>query len=70
MNGSGDNKKLERFVRMPELEERLGRDRRTIYRKSAAGALPPLRKDGGVVGMLESDVEAHFEKLRSSVDNY
>jgi predicted DNA-binding transcriptional regulator AlpA len=65
MNNNGDNKKPERLVRMPELEQRYGRDKRTIRRQSEAGILPPLRKDGGIVGMLESDVDAHFEKLRS-----
>ena len=70
MNENGDNQNLDRLLRFPELEQRLGRDRRTIRRQAQAGTLPPLVKDGGIVGMLESALQAHFQKLRCNPVNH
>jgi len=55
---------LDRLIRLPELERIFGRCSRTIRRNSENGDLPALVKDGGVVGMLESQVREHFEELR------
>lgn len=55
---------LDRLIRLPELERIFGRCARTIRRNSESGELPRLVKDGGVVGMLESQVREHFEQLR------
>jgi predicted DNA-binding transcriptional regulator AlpA len=70
MSDNGDIKKLDRLLRFPELERAFGRDLRTIRRQSEAGILPPLVKDGGIVGMLESAVEDHFQKLRNKQNNH
>lgn len=69
MNNGTQSQGLDRIIRFPELEQRLGRNRRTIRRQAQAGTLPPLVKDGGIVGMLESDVEAHFQRLRCNPVN-
>ena len=53
----------DRLIRFPELEEIFGVCKRTLRRKAESGELPPLRKIGRVVGMLESQVTAYFEKL-------
>ena len=56
---------LDRIVRFPELKQRFGRCVRSIRRHAAVGKLPRLVKDGKIVGMLESDVEAYFQRLRN-----
>jgi len=56
--------KLDRIVRYPELEQLFARCKKSIQRHSAVGKLPPLVRDGKIVGMLESQVEAYFERLR------
>lgn len=60
----GVNQKLDRIVRFPELERVLGRCKKSIKRHSALGKLPPLVRDGKIVGMFESDLEAHLQQLR------
>jgi predicted DNA-binding transcriptional regulator AlpA len=65
MNGAVESKRLDRIIRLPELERIFGQCGRSIRRKSETGELPKLRKSGGVVGMLESDVEGYFERLRN-----
>jgi hypothetical protein len=70
MSDNGNNKKLDRLLRFPELERTFGRDCRTIRRQSLAGILPPLVRDGGIVGMLESSVEEHFQKLRDKQNSH
>jgi len=37
--------------------------KRTVRRKAEAGELPPLRRIGRAVGMLESQVKAYFQRL-------
>ena len=59
-----DSQKLDRIVRYPELETRFGRCKKSIMRHSAIGKLPRLVRDGKIVGMLESEVAAYFERLR------
>jgi len=54
----------DRLIRFPELEEIFGVCKRTVRRKAETGELPPLRHVGRAVGMLQSQVDAHFEKLR------
>lgn len=55
---------LDRIVRFPELEKLFGRCKKSIQRHSAVGKLPPLIKDGKIVGMLESEVKVYFQRLR------
>jgi predicted DNA-binding transcriptional regulator AlpA len=54
----------DRLIRFPELERIFGVCKRTVRRKAKTGELPPLQKIGRVVGMLESQVTAYFEKMR------
>ena len=53
----------DRLIRMPELEQIFGVCKRTVRRKAEKGELPPLRRIGRVVGMLESQVKACFQRL-------
>ena len=53
----------DRLIRFPELEQIFGVCQRTVRRRAESGELPPLRKIGRVVGMLESQVKAYFQKL-------
>jgi predicted DNA-binding transcriptional regulator AlpA len=56
----------DRLIRLPELEQIFGMCKRTLRRKAAAGELPPLRRIGRVVGMLESQVKAYFQRLQEA----
>jgi predicted DNA-binding transcriptional regulator AlpA len=58
-----ENSFNDRLIRFPELEKIFGVCKRTVRRKAESGELPPLRKIGRVVGMLESHVKAYFQKL-------
>ena len=53
----------DRLIRMEELEQIFGVCKRTVRRKAETGELPPLRRIGRAVGMLESQVKAYFQKL-------
>ena len=53
----------DRLIRFPELEKIFGVCKRTVRRQAESGELPPLRHIGRAVGMLESQVKAHFQKL-------
>jgi predicted DNA-binding transcriptional regulator AlpA len=53
----------DRLIRLPELEKIFGVCKRTIRRGAEKGELPPLSHVGSAVGMLESKVRDHFEKL-------
>jgi len=56
----------DRLIRFPELERIFSVCSRTIRRGSEKGELPPLQHVGRTVGMLQSQVDAHFEKLRQT----
>jgi prophage regulatory protein len=59
MDQIAEARKLERFLRRPEVERVTGLGRSTIYDKMAAGEFPksvPLC--GGSVGWLESEIAA------------
>jgi predicted DNA-binding transcriptional regulator AlpA len=56
--------KMDRIIRFPELEKLFARCKKSIKRHSAVGNLPRLVRDGKIVGMLASEVEAHFQRLR------
>jgi len=43
--------------------------KRTVRRKAESGELPPLRRIGRAVGMLESQVKAYFQRLREQPAN-
>jgi predicted DNA-binding transcriptional regulator AlpA len=58
-----ENSFNDRLIRFPELEKIFGVCKRTVRRQAASGELPPLRKIGRAVGMLESQVKAYFQKL-------
>jgi predicted DNA-binding transcriptional regulator AlpA len=53
----------DRLIRFPELEKIFGVCKRTVRRQAENGELPPLQHVGRAVGMLESQVKAHFQKL-------
>lgn len=53
----------DRLIRLSELERIFGVCKRTVRRKAEAGELPPLRRIGRAVGMLESQVKAYFQRL-------
>ena len=54
----------DRLIRMSELEKIFGVCMRTVRRQAGNGELPPLRRVGRAVGMLESQVKVYFERLR------
>jgi predicted DNA-binding transcriptional regulator AlpA len=58
-----ENQFNNRLIRFPELEKIFGVCKRTVRRQAETGELPPLRHVGRAVGMLESQVKAHFQKL-------
>ena len=60
-----NNKNLfgDRLIRLPELTKIFGVCKRTVRRKAEVGELPTLVHSGGVVGMLESKVKEHFQRL-------
>jgi predicted DNA-binding transcriptional regulator AlpA len=53
----------DRLIRLPELEQIFGVCKRTVRRRAESGELPPLRRIGRAVGMLESQVKAYFQRL-------
>ena len=53
----------DRLIRLSELARIFGVCKRTVRRKAEAGELPPLRRIGRAVGMLESQVKAYFQRL-------
>ena len=53
----------DRLIRLSELERIFGECKRTVRRKAENGELPPLRRIGRAVGMLESQVKAYFQRL-------
>jgi prophage regulatory protein len=56
-------KRLDRFLRRPEVERVTGLGRSTIYDKMASGEFPkPVPLSGGAVGWLESEIAAWQEK--------
>jgi predicted DNA-binding transcriptional regulator AlpA len=59
----------DRLIRMEELEQIFGVCKRTVRRKAETGELPPLRRIGRAVGMLESQVKAYFQKLSQPGQN-
>jgi predicted DNA-binding transcriptional regulator AlpA len=59
----------DRLIRLPELEQIFGVCKRTVRRKAENGELPPLRRIGRAVGMLESQVKAYFQRLREQPAN-
>ena len=66
MQGNMENgKKLDRVMRLPELAKTFGVCERTVRRRSDCGELPELVRVGHAVGMLESKVEAHLDRLRT-----
>ena len=60
---SNEHQFNDRLIRFPELEKIFGVCKRTLRRQAESGELPPLQHVGRAVGMLESQVKAHFQKL-------
>jgi len=58
-----ENEFNDRLIRLPELERIFGVCQRTVRRKAENRELPPLRRIGRAVGMLESQVKAYFQTL-------
>jgi predicted DNA-binding transcriptional regulator AlpA len=61
-----ENQYRDRLIRLPELERIFSVCSRTIRRGAEKGDLPPLQHVGRAVGMLQSQVDAHFERLRQT----
>jgi predicted DNA-binding transcriptional regulator AlpA len=61
---SEEKPKLDRIIRYPELQKLFARCKKSIKRHSDVGKLPRLVRDGKIVGMLQSEVEAYFQRLR------
>ena len=55
--------KADRFVPMDELEIRLGRTKRDIYRQMKKPDFLPIVRSGGKVGCLESALLAYLKSL-------
>jgi predicted DNA-binding transcriptional regulator AlpA len=64
-----EDKFNDRLIRLPELEQIFGVCKRTVRRKAESGELPPLRRIGRTVGMLESQVKTYFQRLREQPAN-
>ncbi len=58
-----ENEFNDRLIRLPELERIFGVCKRTVRRRAENGELPPLRRIGRAVGMLESQVKICFQKM-------
>ncbi len=58
-----ESKFNDRLIRLPELERIFGVCKRTVRRRAENGELPPLRRIGRAVGMLESQVKVCFQKM-------
>ena len=56
----------DRLIRFPELEKIFGVCKRTVRRRAEIGELPPLRRIGRAVEMLESQVKTYFQRLSQS----
>jgi len=61
-----ENQYRDRLIRLPELERIFSVCSRTIRRGAEKGDLPPLQHVGRAVGMLQSQVDTHFERLRQT----
>lgn len=66
MKTQEETKFSDRLIRLPELEQIFGVCKRTVRRKAASGELPPLRRIGRAVGMLESQVKTYFQRLQET----
>ena len=64
MKSDSENNFRDRLMRLPEVATTFGMSQRTVRRQSEGGNLPALKRVGRVVGMLQSDVEAYFQRLR------
>lgn len=52
-----------RLVRLPEVQKRVGLGRSTIYRRIGEGTFPkPKSLGGGLIGWLESDIDAWIDE--------
>ena len=64
MNGEGE-KKLDRVMRLPEIAASLGVCVRSVRRMTDRGELPHLVRVGRAVGLMQSDIESHLERMRN-----
>ena len=62
---SGSEKKLDRVMRLPEIAVSLGVCVRSVRRMTDRGELPRLVRVGRAVGLMQSDIEAFLERMRS-----
>ena len=58
-------KKLDRVMRLPEIAVSLGVCVRSVRRMTDRGELPRLVRVGRAVGLMQSDIEAFLERMRS-----
>lgn len=58
--------KNDRIIRLPEVLDRVGLSRTTIYEKMKNGEFPKQLKFGRTSGWLESEIDAWIEKLANS----
>ena len=62
---NGSEKKLDRVMRLPEIAVSLGVCERSVRRMTDRGELPRLVRVGRAVGLMQSDIEAFLERMRS-----
>ncbi len=61
---SAEKEAADKILRLPEVLERTGLARTTIYRKAGDGSFPPPKKLGGrAAGWYESDIVAWMKGL-------
>ena len=58
--------KNDRIIRIPEVLERVGLKKTTVYQKIQDGTFPKQLKLGRTSGWLESEIDAWIEKLANS----
>ena len=58
-------KKLDRVMRLPEIAASLGVCVRSVRRMTDRGELPRLVRVGRAVGLMQSDIELHIERMRN-----
>ena len=58
-------KKLDRVMRLPEIARALGVCVRSVRRMTDRGELPRLVRVGRAVGLMQSDIESHLERMRN-----
>jgi len=64
-----EGKKLDRVMRLPEIAGILGVCVRSVRRMIERGELPQPVRVGHAVGLMQSDIETHLERMRNERAN-